>query len=367
MKQHINNPRPLELLIHVIGWGILFGFPFFFMNREGNYTMNWMEYLRHSAVPFSFLVVFYANYLHLIPRYFFRQRIKRYVIINIILVTIVGLCLHFWQQSFFPQIHPPRIPEMMGEFGPKKFGLDHGHGHGKSNWIFFTRDLLSLILTVGLSAAIKISYRWTEMETARSEAEKSKTEAELKNLRNQLNPHFLLNTLNNIYALIAFSPDKAQQAVHDLSKLLRYVLYDNNQTFVPLNKEVDFIKNYIELMKIRLSDNVKVDVKINMLANSDTMVAPLLFITLIENSFKHGVSYSAPSFINIQLEERENGSVECCIKNSYFPKSEHDKSGSGIGLGSLKKRLELLYPSRYTWNKEIKDNVYTSILVINKE
>lgn len=370
MKQYINNHKPLELFIHILGWGLLFGFPFFFMNRQEGNTINLVEYLRHSAVPFSFFVVFYTNYLYLIPKFFFRQQVRRYVIINIILVVIMGLALHYWQQMNLPPIPKPHhFPHMekkgMNFFHPRKF---------ESSWVFFLRDVFSLIITVILSAAIKMSYRWTEMETSRQEAEKikaeaetSKTEAELRNLKNQLNPHFLLNTLNNIYALIAFSPEKAQQAVHDLSKLLRYVLYDNNQTYVLLKKEVEFMQNYVELMKIRISDNVKVDVKFNILPNADTKVAPLLFISLIENAFKHGISYSTPSFINIRLDEHEDGTIECKIENSYFPKNEHDKSGSGIGLESLQKRLELLYPNHFTWQKEIKDNIYTSTLIINND
>jgi two-component sensor histidine kinase len=370
MKQYINNHKPLELFIHILGWGLLFGFPFFFMNRQEGNAINLVEYLRHSAVPFSFFVVFYTNYLYLIPKFFFRQQVRRYVIINIILVAIMGIALHYWQQMSLPPIPKPHPFPHMGKggmdfFHPRKF---------ESSWVFFLRDVFSLIITVILSAAIKMSYRWTEMETSRQEAEKikaeaetSKTEAELRNLKNQLNPHFLLNTLNNIYALIAFSPEKAQQAVHDLSKLLRYVLYDNNQTYVLLKKEVEFMQNYIELMKIRLSDNVKVDVKFNILSNVETKVAPLLFISLIENAFKHGISYSTPSFINIRLNEHENGTIECVIENSYFPKNEHDKSGSGIGLESLQKRLELLYPNHFTWQKEIKDNIYTSTLIINND
>ena len=112
-----------------------------------------------------------------------------------------------------------------------------------------------------MSAAIRLSGRWVQVEAARREAEKSRTEAELKNLRNQLNPHFLLNTLNNIYALIAFDTDKAQTAVQELSRLLRHVLYDNQQNFVTLGKEMDFIKNYIALMRIRLSSNVTVETR----------------------------------------------------------------------------------------------------------
>jgi two-component sensor histidine kinase len=370
MKQYINNHKPLELFIHILGWGLLFGFPFFFMNRQEGNAINLVGYLRHSVVPFSFFVVFYTNYLYLIPKFFLRQQVRRYVIINIILVAIMGLALHYWQQISLPPIPKPHPFPHMG-----KGGMDFFH-HKKfeSGWVFFLRDVFSLIITVILSAAIKMSYRWTEMETSRQEAEKikaeaetCKTEAELRNLKNQLNPHFLLNTLNNIYALIAFSPEKAQQAVHDLSKLLRYVLYDNNQTYVLLKKEVEFMQNYVELMKIRISDNVKVDVKFNILPNADTKVVPLLFISLIENAFKHGISYSTPSFINIRLDEHEDGTIECKIENSYFPKNEHDKSGSGIGLESLQKRLELLYPNHFTWQKEIKDNIYTSTLIINND
>ena len=156
-----------------------------------------------------------------------------------------------------------------------------------------------MILTAGLSAAIKLSRRWAQMDAARREAEKSRTEAELKNLRNQLNPHFLLNTLNNIYALIAFDTDKAQTAVQELSRLLRHVLYDNQQNFVTLDKEMDFIRNYIELMRIRLSANVRVETKIDVRPDSRTEIAPLIFISLIENAFKHGISPTDPSHIRI--------------------------------------------------------------------
>ncbi len=123
-------------------------------------------------------------------------------------------------------------------------------------------------------------------EAARKEAERNRAEAELKNLRNQLNPHFLLNTLNNIYALIAFDSDKAQQAVQELSKLLRYVLYDNQQTTFLSVKRSDFIRNYIELMRIRLSANVQMITKFDIQPDSQTLIAPLIFISLIENAFQ---------------------------------------------------------------------------------
>jgi len=233
--------------------------------------------------------------------------------------------------------------------------------------MFISRDIFSLCLIVCLALAIKTTRRWYEEEAIRRELQKSKTEAELKNLKNQINPHFLLNTLNNIYALINFDKEKAQQAVQDLSKLLRYVLYDNQQEFVPLYQEADFIKNYIELMKIRLTDNVIVKTHIDISKESNTMIAPLIFISLIENAFKHGISPIEPSCIDILLTEAADQKIICEITNSYHPKNEMDKSGSGIGLEQVRKRLELIYPGKYLWNQGLSEDGkrFESLLVIN--
>ena len=343
MKQTFTSARrPLEILIHIIGWGIMFGFPFFFVER-GNGNINWWAYVRHAAVPLSFMIVFYANYFLLVPRYLFQNQAKRYVVYNIILLCAIGVLLHLWQSLTFAPSFAPK---------PKRAGMPPG-------WLFFLRDMLSLVFTIGLSA------RWTQNEAARKEAEKSRAEAELKNLRNQLNPHFLLNTLNNIYALIAFDSDKAQQAVQKLSKLLRYVLYDNQQTYVPLCKEVDFIRNYIELMRIRLSSNVKMTTQFDIQPDSQTLIAPLIFISLIENAFKHGISPTETSFISIRISE-SNKEVICEIRNSNHPKTMEDKSGSGVGLEQVSRRLEILYPGDYTWSKGIskEGEVYESRLSI---
>lgn len=335
MKQSLTSARrPLEILIHIISWGIVFGFPFFFVERGGN-NIDWSAYLRHSAVPFSFITVFYINYFLLVPRLLFQEKKQKYFLYNLLLLCVMGLMLHIWQSLNISTNVPP----------PHK-------AHMPPGWIFFARDIVSLIFTIGLSAAIRMSGRWSKAEAARREAEKSKTEAELKNLRNQLNPHFLLNTLNNIYALIAFNTDKAQQAVQELSKLLRYVLYDNQQTHVPLCKEVDFIRNYIELMRIRLTGNVEVITRFNVQPDSRTEIAPLIFISLIENAFKHGISSTEASFIHLTLSEDSQGII-CEIQNSFHPKNDMDKSGSGIGLEQVSKRLELLYPNQYHWEKTI--------------
>ena len=176
--------------------------------------------------------------------------------------------------------------------------------------------------------------------------------------------HFLFNTLNNIYALIQVNPVQAQYAVHNLGHLLRYVLYDNNQNFISLDKEFAFMKNYIDLMSLRLSDRVrtKVDIPDD---GQGLLVAPLLFIVLVENAFKHGVDPSKESFVDVSLRIAANGTLTCTISNSCFPKKDDDHSGSGIGLENLRKRLNLIYPNRHILRTERLGDTFMSQLIID--
>lgn len=340
------NKKSLQVLIHLIGWGIIFVFPFFLISKSGN-PVNLKWYLGYMFVPVSFMTIFYTNYFLLIDRILFRKRLVEFIFLNLILVLAVGFCLHLWQDFHFAHIMKETVAKRP-PFPPKIS--------------FIARNFLLMGLTVGLSVAIKMTNNWYEADAGRKELEKSRAEAELKNLKNQLNPHFLFNTLNNIYSLIAFSPEKAQHAVHELSRLLRYVLYENNQEVVPLMKEVDFVQNYIELMRIRLPRFVEVTTEVHV--DSNVCVAPLLFISLIENAFKHGVSSVEPSYIHISLFTETDKKVVCRITNSCFAKDGRDQSGSGIGLENLRKRLELLYPGKYSFEAAKVGNEYVARLEI---
>lgn len=348
-KLFAQHYRTFQVLIHVICWLIVFIFPLLLVDRSSEF-FSWEHYIRRSVVPAFFVVVFYLNYFLLIPAFLFKEQQYRYIIINAFLVVVMGFLLHYVQKYYLIPMQQP--------IGPV-------NRPPKSEFAFIIGDILGMTFTVGISAIFRISGRWNRLEAARREAERQRTEAELKNLRNQLNPHFLLNTLNNIYALIAFDSGKAQQAVQDLSKLLRHMLYDNQQTYVSLGKEVEFIHNYIELMRIRLSSNVTLKTHLNINRDSRTLITPLIFISLIENAFKHGISPTEPSRINIFLSENEH-KVVCEIINTNYPKSDQDKSGSGIGLPQVYKRLELIYNGRYTWEKTISDDgkEYRSCLTI---
>ena len=331
-------------LIHTAAWAILFGLPFFFTGRESQ-TVTVLSYVRSVIVPLSFMLVFYVNYVLLIDHFLFAKRPWKFFLCNILLIAFAMGVVHLLFQLLpHPEWkHPKPERECQEIIG------------------FFMVNAMLYLLVAGLSVAIQMTGSWYQMESARRELEKSRAEAELQNLKSQLNPHFLFNTLNNIYSLIAFSPDRAQKTVHDLSRLLRYVLYDSSQPTVPLEKELDFIRNYVELMRIRLPEHVKLATDISS-ATPETPVAPLLFISLIENAFKHGVSHNKPSFIDLSIHQ-EGARIVCSIRNSYFPKdNEQDKSGSGIGLQNLSRRLELLYPSRHIFTYGQKGDEYVCLL-----
>jgi two-component sensor histidine kinase len=345
MKQLFSQRRFLEMSIHIVSWLLVFGFPLVFMDRGSGF--NLAQFLRHSCVPLCYFIIFYVNYLCLVPRYMFTDEMRKYILSNAVLILCLSVLLHVFLES----ISTPPPPEFARHIPPR--------------WIFYARDMGMMIFVAGLGAAIRTSLRWRQAEERLIEAERQKRDERRKKLRNQLNPHFLLNTLNNIYALIAFDSDKAQAAVQELSRLLRHVLYDNQQNFVSLGKEMDFIRNYIELMRIRLSANVQMITKFDIQPDSQTLIAPLIFISLIENAFKHGISPTESSFISIHLSENDK-EVICEIRNSNHPKTVEDKSGSGVGLEQVSRRLEILYPGAYTWSKGISkdEKVYESKLSI---
>ncbi len=334
-------------LVHLTAWAVVLGMPLFVTSPDRP-LMNGSQYARFLLVPLSFMVVFYTNYFVLIRRHLFTRHVGRFLGCNVILIAAVMFGVHL----FFHYVLPPDTvrPPM-----PRPW---------QETVRFFAGNALLYMLVVGVSVAIRMTGSWYRTETARRQLEHSRTQAELQNLKSQLNPHFLFNTLNNIYSLIQLDADRAQQVVHDLSRLLRYVLYDSSRSFVPLRDEIGFLRDYIELMHIRLPRHVRVFVSLPDSA-SQSPVAPLLFISLIENAFKHGVSDEKPSYVTIDIREA-GGRLVCKIKNSNFPKSSAtDRTGSGIGLKNLTKRLEMIYPGHYTLEYGIAGDAFLAVLSLD--
>ena len=344
------NGRNYVWLLHIAIWVVLFGMPFF-SPRPGHPLHGGVNYSRFIPVLVSFFVVFYVNYFILIGKYLYTRKFGRFIIWNVALVAVVSILVHLIFRYAYPapsEALRPRHPRTT---------LD--------NLSFLTRNTMIYLAIVCVAIAVKMTGRWYEDESKRKEMEKSQAEAELAALKSQINPHFLFNTLNNIYSLIQIDQDKAQEAVHDLSGMLRYVLYESECPEVSLSKEASFIRDYIKLMSMRLTSNVALEVSLPETL-SDRHVAPMLFIPLVENAFKHGVSDTEPSFIRISLSE-DGDYLSFLVENSDFPKDDSDRSGSGIGIKNLCRRLDMLYPGKYSFEYGKVQNIYRSLLRIDTE
>ena len=336
-------------LFHIVVWAILLALPFFSL-LPGRPIMDRQGYLHFVVVLLSFMLVFYANWFLLIPRYLFHRRIGLFIAWNLALFSLAILFSHLVFRFLLPISDLAERPQ-----GPEL-----------PQWVqmlrFFLGNTLLYALVVIVAVAVRMTSEWYKAESLRKDLEKSKTEAELQNLKSQLNPHFLFNTLNNIYSLIQIDGDRAQAAVYDLGQLLRYVLYDSSRPTVPVQKEMGFLRDYIALMKIRLPRHAELSVELPEKPSSRE-IAPMLFISPIENAFKHGVSNEFPSFIRIILRETAEYMV-CDITNSNFPKADDDRSGSGIGIKNLEQRLEIIYPRRYIFTHGASEGVYSVHLEI---
>lgn len=341
--------KRINLLMHIATWLMIFISPILFSH---DVSISFINMVTFAIFPICMMTVFYTNYCWLVPQYYIPHNEKFYWAFNIAMIIILALLMHAWMELI-----RPLFPD----------DLHRHHTPSASKQFFFVmRNIFNLTVVAAIATTIELSKRWHQAEDEKLELEAARKDAELKNLRSQINPHFLLNTLNNIYALTAFDKEKAQSAIMELSKLLRHMLYDNQRNLVNLKEEVLFIDNYVNLMKIRLPEHVEVRYRTDIPEPCHIEVAPLLFISLIENAFKHGVSPTEKSLIDINIHA-SNELLTCNIQNTNFPKTQEDRSGHGIGLQQVEHRLHLAYPNKYTWTRGTSPDkkTYISKIVIN--
>lgn len=351
----MNRERVTKYATHLLVLAIIFVLP--------ELLMSWGHRVPRIVYFHTFVsvAVFYLNYFIFIDKLLFRHhRAWAFFVANLLLLVVYFLAICEYHEMLVPGVDPRHNAPPQGpphDMQPA-FALRYMLGG------FMMREVALLVLAVCLSVALKVGEKRSKWNMIEKQMLAERRENELKNLKNQLNPHFLFNTLNNIYALIGISAPKAQLAVHELSQLLRYVLYENNDRQVPLEQDLLFVKNYIELMRLRLSSNVTLCVKINEKDGMGKMIAPLMFISLVENAFKHGVSTSEHTEISIEISV-EGDTVHCHVENGYYPKGKTDKSGSGVGITNLKRQLALLYPGNHSYSGECVGDKYVADLMID--
>lgn len=348
----INNR--LSIIVQVIIWFAIFFSPILYLRFDN--SLIWRSFFRCLALPSCLFIAYYCNSLWLAPHYFVKGKQRLYFFYNIILIIVLTLVINVWVKwngSPFSFAH--LLP-----LGRDFLNLPVG-----THILMIIHTMFNICVSIVIATMIHLSLNWVKNEDLKNTAIVSQREAELKTLRYQLNPHFMLNTLNNIYALTAFNQKKAQYAIMELSKMLRHILYENDRPYLDIEDEVTFIHSYVNLMKLRLSEQVEIKEDYNVPSSKDIHIVPMLLISLVENAFKHGVSPTKKSFIHIKIQA-DKEKIVCEIVNSYYPKTKKDKSGSGVGIQSVQRRLDLLYTDHYNWEKGTNNNqnIYSSKITL---
>lgn len=398
-----------ETLLVSIIWIVVFIMPVFTSNTE-QITLD--ELLRTWKMLWPFFAIFIVNHFIFLPKLLFHGKVKAYLAAILLTIILFGswqllhspafpspestLVVADWKslldgpppnhKDIHDEIHkdmacPPQaimgdtIPfphnEKLEQYNHKPdFANDkmHPNWHRRPKKIIMVLSMvLSATLLAGFDTGLRLAFRMSKVQYQNALLEKQISEKQLNSLKNQVSPHFFMNTLNNIHALVDIDSEMAQDAIIRLSKLMRYLLYEcNSSSTVPLAKEFEFISSYIELMKMRFSDKVKISY-IYPENPPEKNIAPLMFISLIENAFKHGISYTTQSFVNIKFTIESDNLLFSCI-NSVAPNDNKQgvttKKQGGIGIANTRKQLDLIYGNSYGFKIDADNKIFSVFLTL---
>ena len=345
----LKNLRVGENMLYTLVWIAIFLIPFMNAQLMSESAVDFDKVIISWGKIAPYFIIFLVNTSILAPLLLLRNR---YGLYSILLLTMIFLIFGTIEICDF-------------QYWQENVSLRDKASFTDLDWYW---NVLIGILMAGANSMIKLYYRTLETEQRMTALEKQNIESEMRYLKYQINPHFLMNTLNNIHAMIDFDTELAKHSVMELSRMLRHVLYDSSGSYTTLDKEVEFLHNYIELMRIRYIDDVKITINTPDLNTCRRVtMPPLLIIVLVENAFKHGISYNKDSYIDINIYA-DNDTLTCVVSNSRHsaPTTEH----SGIGLNNITKRLDLIFGKDYTLsidNQSDDKYIVELVIPINKQ
>lgn len=348
----LNGLKYAEITLLILVWVVLLAAPLMFRNDD---YFEWRDIFKPLETIVPLFIIFLINRFLLVPFLLFKNKSLYY------LASVAGLILVFTVGSFFitkeanNRRPPPDIKMQVRKPLPDQRRSENqflppDEQNRRRPIPPYGNLLVFSFLMIGFDTGLRVSFRLSKTEKEKATLEMENIGTQLAFLRNQVSPHFFMNTLNNIHSLIDIDQGEAKESIIRLSKLMRHLLYDSEIDKIPIQKEIDFITNYVDLMKLRYSEKVK----INLLLPSvlpDKSIPPLLFTSYIENAFKHGVSYQTDSFIVIAVLCKPDKLI-FEVKNSKAPRDVEDES-RGIGIENSRKRLDLIYGKDYSL--DIKD------------
>ncbi len=325
---------PFWFIYHYLWWSISIGSPWAAASNIffSPYNIKFFFYVIFQAVGV------YFNLYYLLPKFLERGRYLLYVVLVLatILLTAALIVPGYYMAAWWNGLPLEEI-----------FGMEPSEAYV----VFFkTNSLPSTAASMTLAMSIKLTKNWLESKQQAQKLEKEKLETELKFLKSQFNPHFLFNTINSIFVLIHKSPDRASESLAKFSNLMRYQLYDCNAHLIPLQQELNYLENFIELEELRQEPNLELDVDIPVCQCGDLMIAPFILMPFVENAFKHvSQKQAGRNWIKIRSKvDKECLLFQVSNSTSYgYRQSEEVLSYGGLGLRNVQRRLDLLYPGRH--------------------
>ncbi|MEZ5046988.1 MAG: histidine kinase [Chitinophagaceae bacterium] len=328
----------IVLLVHSVACVLFLLSPIYIAPHPGASQNTWSDSLTQKGFLQNIILVifFYINFFYFIPKFFYAKKYADYITIAIVsFIILATIPFAMFPTPYNPQSHHGGIHSTSGFSFPM--------------FLFETRHLLILFFAVFFgSMTLAINYKRQQLQI-------EKKETELSYLKAQINPHFLFNTLNSIYALAIEKSSKTPEAIVKLSGLMRYLFSDTSMRFAPLEKEINYINSYIDLQKIRLDNTANIHYEVNGdLKNK--VIAPLILIPFIENAFKHGVNPEESSHIEVQISITENN-LYLNVFNLKVDHIQDEESKSGYGIDNGRRQLSLLYPDKH--ELKIENNKFT--------
>lgn len=349
----------VQLLIHIIAWIAFLTLLFLLVPAPAGPNPG----LSVLVTYILFVSFFYFNFYFLVPRFFIKRRYYLYVLLSLtclfITVAVPSLITDVLQLIRHGNFQSPGPPPDMLNPGFMDRSRPPGPPHGPGPALFnpdFRYNILIFLLIFTLSLGLRIIMKWQQTE-------KEKINAELASLKAQINPHFLFNALNSIYSLAITRADKTPYAIEMFSNIMRFVIYDTQHDFVPLTKDLEYISNYISLQKLRLSSNTIVNYNVEG-DPEHYRIAPLILLPFIENMFKHGISTESKSSIDIVINV-ENDYLTLKTRNDKFATLNSKEDISKLGIENTRKRLDLIYPGKYSLVITENETEYSVILSVS--
>lgn len=370
MKVFQSKFGQVQLVLITLIWIILLAIPVLFGETDNG--INWEHIFSIWQEYILLFVILLINRFILMPKLFFKDKRILYFASLFVIFAFTSSIFYFNGKINHPEINrqmdmrtppAPRFNNFNGQnqdqiLNQRPFGGPGQMPMPKGGMPPFMNLIIMSVLLIGFDSGLLFFSKWMESEQKKLKAEKESVENKMAFLQNQISPHFFMNTLNNIHALVDIDSEEAKEAIIKLSKMMDYMLYESQTANISINQEMEFIKSYVDLMKLRFTDDVEIVIDIPTVI-PNVNIPPLLTISFIENAFKYGVSYEADSYIKIHFDATETH-FNFNVENSLHPKAENKKN-SGIGIANTKNRLELIYGSNF--DLEINENKNNSFFV----